>query len=255
MQKKLLLIDGNDLLDHSYKISLLGINDQNTEEYWAFTTYLQKILKKIDPTHVLIFLKNVSSDNFSKYFEILKELKIPVLKIPETSNINSYLKKYSFFYKEKSEVILSSFDYNLIQLIDDHISLLACRGSSQILYSKEKVYKKWKVEPQYFADYLSLVGDPTKNIVGIPRIGPKMAASLIEEFKNIENILANRGIIKQDNIRLTLELFEYDLLNNFKLCQIIEADETPISLKNLLYQKDQRSTKEILITMGILKSE
>ena len=71
----------------------------------------------------------------------------------------------------------------------------------------------------------------------------------IEEFKNIENILANRGTIKQDNIRLTLELFEYDLLNNFKLCQIIEADETPISLKNLLYQKDQRSTKEILITM------
>lgn len=53
------------------------------------------------------------------------------------------------------------------------------------------VIKKWGVPPSKLGDLLALVGDSTDNVPGIPGIGPKTAASLLQEFESLDSLLSN----------------------------------------------------------------
>ena len=70
--------------------------------------------------------------------------------------------------------------------------------------SHADVIKKWGVSSDKLGDVLALAGDSSDNIPGAPRIGPKIAASLIEEYGTLEALLEHADGIKQKKRRESL---------------------------------------------------
>lgn len=280
---KLLLIDGHNLLFQMFygmPNKIIGKDGKSIEGIWGFTGALLKIIKKVEPTHILVIfdgeqelLRNKEDENYKKNrmsFENVEAEKNPfsifpdIKRVLDTLNISyfettdgyetdDYIKEYCKIYEKDYEIIISSFDYDFISLVNKHVTLLTYRGTATTLYTQEKVLSRWKIKPEFFADYKALVGDSSDNIAGIPRIGPKMAATLINEYGTVEKILQNRENIKKDNIRLTLEIFEHDLLHNIKLIRLEGSNQIPITIEKLSYQKKEKKTKEILMELDLLE--
>ena len=87
------------------------------------------------------------------------------------------------------QVVISSFDSDFFQLIDDRVRVFRYRGDKSVLWTKQTVEEKFDLQPSQYADYKSLVGDTADNIKGAEKVGPKTAATLLKEYQTLENIL------------------------------------------------------------------
>ena len=79
------------------------------------------------------------------------------------------------------------------------------------------VKEKWGVAPECMVDYLALVGDTSDNIPGVPGCGPKTAVKWIQEFEDIEGIMANAPSIKPPRFQTLLPELEERLKINRKI--------------------------------------
>ena len=70
--------------------------------------------------------------------------------------------------------------------------------------TKEDVNKRFGVGPESVVDVQALAGDSTDNVPGVPGIGVKIAAELINKYRNLDNLLKNASKIKQNKRRETL---------------------------------------------------
>ena len=71
--------------------------------------------------------------------------------------------------------------------------------------SYEDVVEKWGVAPEQLGDVLALAGDASDNVPGVPGIGPKIAADLINSFGSLDDLLENVEDIKQNARREKLK--------------------------------------------------
>jgi DNA polymerase-1 len=76
---------------------------------------------------------------------------------------------------------------------------------TQKVWTHEKVMEKWGVTSSQLGDVLALAGDAADNIPGVPGIGPKIAAQLLQEFGTLESLLENTDQIPQVKRREKLE--------------------------------------------------
>ncbi|MFC4624719.1 DNA polymerase I [Daeguia caeni] len=98
-----------------------------------------------------------------------------------------------------ADVTIVSSDKDLMQLVTQKVSMYDGMKDKQI--SIPEVIEKWGVPPEKMIDLQSLTGDSTDNIPGIPGIGPKTAAQLLEEFGDLDTLLARAAEIKQNKRR------------------------------------------------------
>ena len=282
MNQHLLLIDGHNLLFQMFfgmPNKIPGKDGRGIEGIWGFTGALLKIIDKIKPTHVLVIFDGEQklnreewSCNYKKNrpnwsnvdaeknpFSILKDIQTVLTELGisffETTNgyeTDDYVKEYCKEYESTCNITISSFDYDFISLVNDHITLLTYRGSNSTLYDEEKVLTRWKIKPEFFPDYKALVGDSSDNIAGIPRIGPKMAVQLINEFGHAEEILNQKEKISKEAIRSMLNIFEGDLRNNLNLIRLTGTDHLPILLSDLKWVNPSFKTKELLTKLNYI---
>ena len=85
------------------------------------------------------------------------------------------------------KVFIISGDKDLTQLVTKHITMIDTM--KDITYDHDEVTKKFGVSPNQIVDYLSLVGDTSDNVPGIPKVGPKTACKLLQEYNSIEHII------------------------------------------------------------------
>ena len=97
--------------------------------------------------------------------------------------------------------IISS-DKDLMQLVGDGVEMLDPIKNKRI--GRDEVFEKFGVWPERVADVQALAGDSVDNVPGAPGIGIKTAAQLIEEYGDLETLLARAGEIKQPKRRQTL---------------------------------------------------
>ncbi|KAB0572508.1 DNA polymerase I [Brucella pituitosa] len=97
------------------------------------------------------------------------------------------------------DVTIVSSDKDLMQLVTPQVSMYDGMKDKQI--SIPEVIEKWGVPPEKMIDLQSLTGDSTDNVPGIPGIGPKTAAQLLEEFGDLDTLLARASEIKQNKRR------------------------------------------------------
>ena len=84
------------------------------------------------------------------------------------------------------EVLIVSGDKDFAQLIGERVKMIDTLRD--VTFDIELVRKKWGVRPQQFIDYLALVGDKSDNVPGVPGIGAKGAAGLLERFGDLDSI-------------------------------------------------------------------
>ena len=117
------------------------------------------------------------------------------------------------------EVTIVSSDKDLMQLVGDRVSMLDTMKNVKI--GREQVIEKFGVPPEKVVDVQALCGDSVDNVPGAPGIGIKTAALLINEYGDLDSLLARAGEIKQpkrrdtliefaDQIRLSRELVRLD---------------------------------------------
>jgi DNA polymerase-1 len=94
--------------------------------------------------------------------------------------------------------IISS-DKDLMQLVGPSVSMYDPMKDKEIKIPE--VIEKWGVPPEKMIDLQALTGDSVDNVPGVPGIGPKTAALLLEEYGDLDNLLANASQIKQQKRR------------------------------------------------------
>jgi DNA polymerase-1 len=117
------------------------------------------------------------------------------------------------------EAVIVSSDKDLMQLVGDGVSMFDPMKGARI--DREQVFEKFGVYPDKVVDVQALCGDSVDNVPGAPGIGIKTAAQLINEYGDLDTLLARAGEIKQpkrretlidfaDQIRLSRELVKLD---------------------------------------------
>ena len=123
-----------------------------------------------------------------------------------------------------SKVTIISSDKDLMQLVSNNIRLYDPM-KSKIIGEKE-VKEKFGVKPSQVIDVQSLAGDSSDNIPGVPGIGIKTAAELINKYKNLDNLLKNVSEITQKKRKETLISNKDKALLSKKLVTL--KDDVPI---------------------------
>jgi DNA polymerase-1 len=126
--------------------------------------------------------------------------------------------------KAGGEVVIISSDKDLMQLVGDGVSMLDTMKNIRI--GPEQVVEKFGVGPDKVIDVQALCGDSVDNVPGAPGIGVKTAALLINEYGDLDTLLARASEVKQDKRRQTL----IDFADQIRLSrQLVTLDrQTPL---------------------------
>ena len=124
---------------------------------------------------------------------------IPVLCIPgvEADDVIATIATKNCHLSDATRIITS--DKDLMQLVSDCVFLYD--GMKQKEMREPQVFEKFGVKPSQVIDVQSLMGDSTDNVPGVPGIGPKKAAELINEFGSLDNLYENIDSVKNERIR------------------------------------------------------
>ena len=108
------------------------------------------------------------------------------------------------------DVYLCTSDKDCRQLIDERIRLYSLRKRQ--VFGREELLADWGIKPEQVVDLQTLVGDSVDNVPGVPGIGIKTAAKLLQEFGTLDNILANidrvPGAKRQESLRASTGVME-----------------------------------------------
>ncbi len=124
------------------------------------------------------------------------------------------------------EVVIVSSDKDLMQLVGPTVSMLDTMKTPNLKIGAEQVFDKFGVTPDKVVDVQALCGDSVDNVPGAPGIGVKTASALINEYGDLDTLLARASEIKQDKRRQTL----IDFADQIRLSrQLVQLDcDTPL---------------------------
>lgn len=98
-------------------------------------------------------------------------------------------------------VFLVTKDKDLSQIVSDVIHQLHLeKGADGIDFGPEEVLKKYGVPPSQIRDYLALMGDSSDNVPGVPKVGPKTAVQLLQQFGDMDNLYAHIDEIEKKGL-------------------------------------------------------
>lgn len=116
------------------------------------------------------------------------------------------------------EAVIVSSDKDLMQLIGRGVVMYDPMKDRRL--AEPEVYEKFGVGPEKMIDLQALIGDSVDNVPGAPGIGPKTAAALLDEYGDLDTLLARAGEIKQPKRRETLIEFRDQILLSRELVKL-----------------------------------
>ncbi|MCB1448545.1 MAG: DNA polymerase I [Nitratireductor sp.] len=125
------------------------------------------------------------------------------------------------------DVTIISSDKDLMQLVGPKVILYDQMKDKRL--GVDEVVEKWGVPPEKMIDLQALSGDSTDNVPGVPGIGPKTAAQLLEEFGDLETLLARASEIKQQKRRENL--IEHADLARISKQLVTLKDDVPLEVE------------------------
>ena len=145
-------------------------------------------------------------DDLAPQFEYIRK-SVAAFNLPSIELLNYEADDLIATYAKKitdlgAKVTVISSDKDLMQLVSDKIRLYDPMKSKVI--GEKEVLEKFGVKPTQVIDVQSLAGDSSDNIPGVPGIGVKTAAELINKYKNLDTLLKKASEIPQNKRRETL---------------------------------------------------
>ena len=132
------------------------------------------------------------------------------------------------------KVTIVSSDKDLMQLVDDNASMLDTMKNRTI--KENEVIEKFGVKPNKVIDVQSLAGDSVDNVPGVPGIGIKTAALLINEYDNLDNLIQNASNIKQTKRRESIIEFSEQARVSRELVTLKDDITLPIPIEDIQIQ-------------------
>ena len=219
MTKKLILVDGNNLMFRSYYATAYSGNMMKnskgmpTNALFGFTSMINKIIAEENPEYMAVAFdvgKNFRKEEYDFYKEgrvdTPEELKVQMpiareildcmgikhfeLAPYEADDIIGTIVKMTESDPDFASVIVSS-DKDLLQLISEETEVKLLKQTGFIRYNYETFMADYKIEPLRIIDLKALMGDSSDNIPGVKGIGEKTALKLLQEYGSLDNIYAN----------------------------------------------------------------
>ena len=279
---RLLLVDGSNLLFQMFfGMPARIINEQGKaiQGTLGFVGALLKIIRRVEPTHIAVLFdgehENIRSqmnadykanrvdysqtseeeNPFSQLPDVYAALDYLNLKHAETTicETDDWIAGYALTYGKKTEIVISSFDSDFFQLITDKVSVLRYRGDKTVICTPDYIRDKFCIEPDQYADFKSLTGDPSDNIKGVDKVGPKTAAYLLNQFGHLENILANAENIEKTSIKASIIKNAEMVKTNYKIIKLDNTASLPFALNDMAYHFTEITTNEVLKGIGLKK--
>ncbi len=223
----LLLMDGTYFVFRAYH-ALPPLSTRTgvaTHAAYGFTTMLLKALREVKPTHVAVAFdlggsdvrsaispeykanRTAPPDDLIPQFElarrVVRALGIPILEERGTEaddligTLTRVAKGEGFF------TVLLAGDKDFMQIVDPRTLLLDTMYDRWV--GPDEVLDKTGVRPDQIVEYMALLGDAVDNIPGIPGVGPKTAAQLIQQFGTAEAMLGRLSEVPKDKLREKLQ--------------------------------------------------
>ncbi|UUX51836.1 DNA polymerase I [Nisaea acidiphila] len=222
----LYLVDGSGYIFRAFH-ALPSMNRSDgtpTNAVFGFTNMLLKLVEDIEADHVavifdtkrLTFRNEIFADykanrdeppedlrpQFSLIRDAVRAFNVPCLEM-EGYEADDLIATYARQAKEKGmRVTIVSSDKDLMQLVDDGVDMYDPMKNRAI--GRDEVFEKFGVGPEKVVDVQSLAGDSVDNVPGVPGIGIKTAAQLINEYGDLDTLLARAEEIKQPKRRQNL---------------------------------------------------
>lgn len=141
------------------------------------------------------------------------------------------------------KVTIVSSDKDLAQLVSSNVEQLLPPPTANPrigwrMLNETGVNEKFGVSPEAILDYLAIIGDQSDNIPGLSGVGPKTAVKWIQEFGDMENLIANAGRLNPKRFCSVVYERREDLRRNLKLIKLIsDVDYSPIVPKPVCLEK------------------
>ncbi|ENX04346.1 DNA polymerase I [Acinetobacter modestus] len=229
------LVDGSYFLFRAFHAlpPLTTSTGLHTNAIRGAISAIQKLMRRTQPTHMAVifdtpeptFRHKLSpiykgdrpsmpeelSQQIPYLHALIKAQGIPLYSLPgaEADDIIGTLTKRAL--AEGHHVLISTGDKDMAQLVNEHVKLED--SFKERMLDEAGVLEKFGVHPHQIIDYLTLMGDASDGIMGVPGVGAKTAAKLLTEYGSLNNIIANvdqlKGKISQ-NIKDNLENIKID---------------------------------------------
>jgi DNA polymerase-1 len=251
----LLLFDGNALVHRAFH-ALPPLTQPRTGELvnavYGFASTLLKVFADFKPTHWAVAFDRPTPtfrhEMFEEYkahrpampeelrgqikkvHELVEAFHIPVFEMDgfEADDVLGTLSKQAD--EQGIETIIVTGDNDMLQAVLPRVKALAPRRSftDTVLYDEEAVEQKYGIKPGQLPDFKALVGDVSDNIRGVPGIGEKTAARLLQQYGSLEGIYDRIGDVAPAKLQDMLREYRDRAFQSKKLSTIVT--DVPIEL-------------------------
>jgi DNA polymerase-1 len=271
-----MILDGYSLAFRAFYAlpeDLQTTDGTHTNAVYGFTAMLIKMLQDHRPDYVVAALdmgaplerteqfaeyksnRSQAPDTFSSQVplirEVLRVMKIPIYELAghEADDIISYLAKYGV--NEGLDVKIVTGDRDFFQIVDGDIHVLYNRrGISDIVEMDPKaVEERYGVPPSKYVDLKALEGDTSDNLPGVPGVGTKTAAKLIQKYGSAEEAVAHAS---EQTPKLAANLASHaeQVALNKKLSALVEVPVEDVELERMrMGAWDLEEVRELFISL------
>ncbi len=266
--KKLILIDGNNLLFRSYyATAYTGNFMRNSEGFptngiYGLVNMLNKIINEEKPEYIAVAFdvgktfrhekyadykagRSETPDELKMQFPVAKKI-IEAMGIKyiekegyEADDIIGTLAKKAYIDKDFIATIISS-DKDLLQLINEEIDVKLLKTKDYIKMNKQTFFETYKIEPIKMIDLKALMGDSSDNIKGVKGIGEKTALKLLQKYGSLDNIYNNIEEIT-GSTKTKLIDGKNSAYESYELATIYTDVDLDIELEDLKINKENTS--------------
>lgn len=215
--KPLILVDGSSYLFRAFHALPPLINSKGfpTGAIYGVVNMLRKLLNEFQPEAMAVVFdakgKTFRDDLYPAYkahrketpddlvrqieplHEVVQAMGLPLLCISgvEADDVIGTLANQAV--RQGRSVLISTSDKDLAQLVTEHVTLV--NTMSDTLLNPQGVENKFGVPPEKIVDYLTLIGDTSDNVPGVPQVGPKTAAKWLKEYGSLDQVIAEAARI------------------------------------------------------------
>ena len=254
-QNRLILIDGSAYIFRAY----YGLPPMNRPDgtpinaVFGFTNMLVKLIEDYREDKMIVVFdaarENFRNEIFKDYkanrgetpedlipqFEIIREcvdaFNIPQIEI-EGYEADDIIATYcELSQKEKIQSIIVSSDKDLMQLVNENVTMLDPMKNKKI--GIDQVVEKFGLPPEKVIQIQALTGDKVDNIPGAPGIGPKTALTLIEEFGDVQSLIKNAIKIPQEKRRNVILDNKKEILISLELVKLKKDINLPVKIDDI----------------------
>lgn len=187
--------------------------------------------------------------------EVLQSFNIPIFE-KEGYEADDLIATITQLNKKDASVFILSGDLDNLQLIDDSVKVYTLgRGiKDSVIYDSQKVMERFGVEPCQMNDLKALTGDVSDNIPGVPGIGKKTAAELIQKFGSVKNLydeLSTDTAVLKPKVKEALKTNKDSAILSLRLVETKKDIQLEFNLENCKFGDfDQQKVKEIFADLG-----